>query len=321
MRRVLVTYNMFKDGYSELCKEYDVTFPPEGVESFSYEEVLGMISEYDALQSMFNFPVDRQLLDAAGDRLRIVSNYAAGYDNIDVEYATQRGVQVTNTPDPVTEPTADQALALILAVSRRVAELDRRLRVGDVEVKLLNNLGHSLYGATLGIIGMGRIGESLARRAVACGMKIVYHNRKPLSAHKEELYGARYLSMDELLKVSDVVSVNAPYSSSTHHLLSHEQFKMMKPSAILVNTARGGLVDERALIEALKKGEIWGAGLDVFEFGDYPSHELTLMDNVVLNPHTGTQTIEVRHEMARHVSRNIINFFCGEGHVDCVNKL
>ncbi len=321
MKRVLVTYNMFKEGYADLMKDYEVTFPPEGVESFTYEEVLSMISEYDALQSMFNFPVDKRLLDTAGDRLRIVSNYAVGYDNVDVEYATQRGVQVTNTPDPVTEPTADQALGLMLATLRRISELDRRLRVGDVEVRLLNNLGHSLYGATLGVVGVGRIGEALVRRAVACGMKIVYHNRHRLPQHKEELYGARYVSLEELLEVSDVVSINAPYTPQTHHLIGREEFRRMKPSAILVNTARGGLVDEKALIEALREGEIWGAGLDVFEFGDYPSPELTQMDNVVLNPHTGTQTIEVRHEMARHVSRNIINFFSGEGHVDCVNKI
>ncbi|MFR9603465.1 MAG: NAD(P)-dependent oxidoreductase [Rikenellaceae bacterium] len=320
-KRVLVTYNMFKEGYSELCELYDVTFPPKGVESFTYEEVLDMIGEYDALQSMFNFPVDKELLDRASDRLRIVSNYAAGYDNIDVNYATLKGVQVTNTPDPVTEPTADQALGLMLAVSRRIAELDRRLRIGDVEVKLLNNLGHSLRGATLGIVGMGRIGESLAKRAIACGMKIVYHNRKAISPQKEEAYGAKLLSLEELLKVSDVVSINAPYTPQTHHIISTKEFRLMKPSAILINTARGGLVDEKALIEALREGEIWGAGLDVFEFGHYPSQELTTMDNVVLNPHTGTQTIEVRHEMARHVSRNIINFFEGRAEIDKVNKV
>ncbi|MFR9593996.1 MAG: NAD(P)-dependent oxidoreductase [Rikenellaceae bacterium] len=320
MRRVLVTYNMFKEGYSELCKHYDVTFPPEGVESFNYDEVLSMIGEYDALQSMFNFPVDKHLLDAAGDRLRIVSNYAVGYDNVDVEYATQRGVQVTNTPDPVTEPTADQALGLMLAVARRISELDRRLRTGDVEVALLNNLGHSLSGATLGIVGMGRIGEALARRAVACGMKVIYHNRRALSPEKEATYGAKYVSLEELLRESDVVSINAPHTPDTHHLMSSEQFKMMKSSAILINTARGPLVDEKALVVALQQGEIWGAGLDVFEFGNYPSQELTLMDNVVLNPHTGTQTIEVRHEMARHVSRNIINFFEG-GDIDRVNVI
>ncbi len=321
MKRVLVTYNMFRDGFAELMDRYDVTFPPEGVESFTYDEVLSMISEYDALQSMFNFPVDARLLDAAGERLKIVANYAAGYDNIDVPAATQRRVQVTNTPDPVTEPTADHALGLMISAMRRISEIDRHLRLGKVEVKLLNNLGHSLYGATLGIFGMGRIGEALARRARACGMKIVYCNRRPLSPSKEALYDATYLPLDELLKVSDVVSINAPYTPETHHIIGAEQFKLMKPTAVVINTARGALIDERALIDALNNGEIWRAGLDVFEYGHYPSEELLSMDNVVLSPHLGTQTIEVRHEMARHVSRNIINFFEGEGQVDRVNDI
>lgn len=311
---------MFKEGYAQLCERYDVTFPPEGVESFTYDEVVAMIGEYDALQSMFNFPVDKRLLDAGGDRLRIVSNYAAGYDNIDVDYATLRGMQVTNTPDPVTEPTADQALGLILATARRISEIDRRIRVGDVEVKLLNNLGHSLYGATLGIIGMGRIGEALARRCIACGMKIVYHNRTRLDTQREAKYSATYMSLEELLKVSDVVSLNAPYTPQTHHIMGAEQFKTMKSTAIFVNTARGAMVDEAALADALRSGEIWGAGLDVFEHGHYPSNVFLNLDNIVLSPHLGTQTIEVRHEMARNVSRNIINFFEG-GHIDKVNHV
>ncbi len=310
-KRVLVTYNMFREGYSELMERYDVTFPPDGVESFTYEEVLGMISEYDALQSMFNFKVDRALMEAGGERLKIVSNYAVGYDNVDLVAARELGIAVTNTPDPVTEPTADQAMALILGVSRRVAELDRGLRRGGVTVALLNNLGHSLYGATLGIVGMGRIGQAVARRAVASGMKIVYNNRSRLSEELERKYSAQYLSFDELLSVSDVVSINAPHTPETHHLIGAEELKKMKRSAVLVNTARGPLVDEHALVEALRSGEIWGAGLDVFEFGDYPLDELLGMESVLLTPHVGTQTIEVRHEMAAYVSRNIINFFEG----------
>ncbi len=319
MKKVLVTYNMFREGYAELMERYDVTFPPDGVESFTYDEVLSMISEYDVLQSMFNFTVDRRLLDAA-PKLKIVSNYAVGYDNIDLAYATQLGIQVTNTPDPVTAPTADQAMGLLLAVSRRISELDRRLRKYEVEVALLNNLGHSLAGSTIGIVGMGRIGQALAQRAIASGMRVIYHNRRPISPNLEEKYAATYVSFEELLQQSDVVSINAPYTAETHHLMGAEQFKLMKNSAILINTARGPLVDEHALVAALQAGEIWGAGLDVFEFGDYPLEDLLGMDNVVLNPHTGTQTFEVRNEMAAHVSRNIINFFEG-GEVACVNHI
>ncbi|MFR9513213.1 MAG: NAD(P)-dependent oxidoreductase [Rikenellaceae bacterium] len=310
-KRVLVTYNMFKQGYTDLMERYEVTFPPEGVETFTYEEVLGMIHEYDALQSMFNFKVDRQLMDAAGPRLKVVSNYAVGYDNIDVEYATVKGIQVTNTPDPVTEPTADQAMGLILAVTRRISEIDRRMRVGSVTIGLLENLGHSLYGGTIGIVGMGRIGQALARRAVAAGMNVQYYNRRPLAPEIEAAYGAKLVSLEELLASSDVVSINAPLSEETYHIIGAKEFKLMKPSAIFVNTARGALVDERALVDALNAGEIWGAGLDVFEFGDNPLEELLKMDNVVLVPHLGTQTFETRNEMAALVSRNIINFFEG----------
>ncbi|MFL1683972.1 NAD(P)-dependent oxidoreductase [Coprobacter secundus] len=318
-KKVLVTYNMFRPGYSELIKKYDVTFPPEGKESFSYDEVLDMISEYDALQSMFNFPVDKQLIDAA-PKLKIISNYAVGYDNIDISYATKKGIQVTNTPDPVTEPTADQAMGLILSVCRRISELDRRLRIpGAVKVELLGNLGLSLYGKTIGIIGMGRIGQALARRALSSGMKVMYHNRRRLEPAIENLYNATFLSLDELLMRSDIVSVNAPFSKETYHLIGERELGLMKSQAVLINTARGPLVDEKALIEALKGKKIWGAGLDVFEFGDYPSPELLEMDNVVMNPHTGTQTIDVRHEMAAYVSRNIINFFEGNGPVAKVN--
>lgn len=319
-KRVLVTYNMFRAGYAELIEKYDVTFPPEGRESFTYDEVLEMIEDYDVLQSMFNFKVDEALI-TKGKRLKLISNYAVGFDNIDVACATRLGIQVTNTPHSVTEPTADQAMGLIYAVTRRIAEMDRRIRIkGNVHVGLLENLGHSLYGKTLGIIGMGRIGCALARRAMAAGMKIVYTKRNRMSDEEEQKYNAVYMSKEELLQCADIVSVNAPYTPETFHIIGEAEFELMKPSAILINTARGPLVDEKALVTALKEGKIWGAGLDVFENGDYPSDELAMLDNAVLNPHLGTQTIETRNEMAFVVSQNIINFFEG-GEVFKVNSI
>lgn len=320
MKRVVVTYNMFRAGYAELMKKYEVIFPPEGHEIFTYDEVYEMIPEVDALQSMYNFSVDKKLMDHAPN-LKIVSNYAVGFDNIDIPYATLKGIQVTNTPDPVTEPTADMAMGLILAVMRRIADCDRRLRIpGTLRWGLLDNLGYSLYGKTLGIYGMGRIGQALAHRAIASGMKIIYNNRHHVPEEIENRYGAIYVSLEELLETADVVSINAPYTPDTRHVINAESIRMMKKTAVLINTARGPLVDELALAKALKERVIWGAGLDVYEFGHKVSPELLELDNVVLTPHTGTQTFEVRNEMAEFVSRNIINFFEG-GPISKVNQI
>lgn len=310
MKRILVTYDMFREGFTELVEKYEVVFPEN--RDFTYEEVLEMIPEFDVLCSMYDFPVNRELIDRAA-RLQLVSNYAAGYNNIDVAYARSKGITVTNTPDPVTAPTADIALGLMLDTARRITECDRKLRTQGrgMKVGVLENLGLPLTGKTLGIIGMGRIGKALCKRARACGMEVIYHNRRPLYIEEETKLGVVYASKEELLEQSDFVSVNAPYTPETHHLIGEEELKRMKPTAILINTARGPLVDERALIEALRQGEIHGAGLDVFEFGDYPSPELLEMDNVVLIPHIGTQTLETRIEMARTVSRNVIGFFEG----------
>ena len=310
-KKVLVTYQMFRSGYAELMEKYDVTFPPEGRETFTYDEVYQMLPEYDALQSMFNFPVSRELLQRGLPRLRIVSNYAVGYDNIDIESANELGITVTNTPEPVIEPTADMAYGLMLSVARRIADSDRRLRSGNIRFGLLENLGYSLAGKTLGIIGLGRIGKAIARRANASAMHVIYNSRHRLSHEQEQQYNATYCQFDELLRTSDFISINVPYYDATYHMIGREQFELMKPTAILVNTARGPIIDEIEMIRVLREGRIFGAGLDVFEFGDKVSKELLELDNVVLTPHLGTQTFDVRNEMAAYVSRNIINFFEG----------
>ena len=309
MKKILVTYNMFREGFVELEDKYDVTFP-EGNKDFSYEEVMDMISEYDALCSMFDFPVNKELIDK-GTRLQMIANYAVGYNNIDVDYAISKGLTVANTPGPTTEPTANIALALLLDTARRVTECGRKLRTlgTNMKVGVLENLGMRVTGATLGIIGMGRIGKALCKRARACGMDVIYHNRRRLDLNEETKIGAIYVTLDELFEQSDFVSVNAPYTPETHHVIGEEELKKMKRTAILINTSRGPLVDEKALIKALQNGEIHGAGLDVFEFGDHPSPELLAMDHVVLTPHIGTQTTYSRIEMAKAVSDNVIGFF------------
>lgn len=311
MAKILVTYDMFREGFTELVDKYDVTFP-EG-RDFTYEEVFEMIPEYDVLCSMFDFPVDKKLIDHA-PKLQLIANYAVGYNNIDVAYALEKGLTVANTPDPVTAPTANLALGLMLDVARRITECDRKLRTlgKAMKVGVLENLGMNVTGKTLGILGMGRIGKALAKRANACGMEVIYHNRRQLYIEEETKLNVTYVSKEELLANSDFVSLNAPYTSETHHIIGEKELRQMKPTAILINTARGPLVDEQALVKALQDGTIWGAGLDVFEFGDYPLPELLAMDNVVLTPHIGTQTTEVRVVMARTVCDNVIGFLEGD---------
>lgn len=319
MIKVLVTYDMFREGFTELEKLYDVTFP-EG-RDFTYDEVYEMIPEYDVLCSMFDFPVNKKLIDNA-PKLKLVSNYAVGYNNIDVAYCLEKGVTVTNTPGPVTAPTANIALGLMLDVARRITECDRKLRQQGKQMKVgvLENLGIPIDGKTLGIIGMGRIGRALAKRALACNMNIIYHNRHRLDTEYEESLNARYVSKEELLAQSDFVSVNAPYMPETYHIIGEKELKQMKPSAVLINTSRGPLVDEHALVKALKDGTIHGAGLDVFEFGDHPLPELLELDNVVLTPHIGTQTYETRVIMAQTVCNNVIGFIEGDWPITRVLK-
>lgn len=318
-KKVLVTYDMFREGFSEMEKRYDVTFP-DG-RNLTYEEVTEMIPKYEVLCSMFDFPVDKALIDK-GKKLKLIANYAVGYNNIDVSYALEKGITVANTPDPVTAPTANLALGLMIDAARRITECDRKLRTlrRSMKVGVLENLGVSITGQTLGIIGMGRIGKALARRALACGMHIIYHNRKSLSESEEKELKAVYVSKEDLLKQADFVSLNAPYTPETRHIIGENELKMMKSSAILINTSRGPLVDEKALVQALQNGVILGAGLDVFENGDHPSEELFSMDNVVLTPHIGTQTMDTRIEMARTVSNNVIGFLEGDRPVSQVTK-
>jgi lactate dehydrogenase-like 2-hydroxyacid dehydrogenase len=241
--------------------------------------------------------------------LKLVTNFGVGFNNIDLEACRERDIRVTNTPQPVIEPTAELAFALMHAVARRTAEFDRKLREGKAEpFGVMNNLSHSLYGKTLGIIGMGRIGQALARRAVASGMQIVYNNRRPLSdeAMKQLGYEARYMSKEQLLETADFVSLNLPYTPEVRHIIDGKALRMMKSTSYLINTARGAHVDEEALVKALREGEIAGAAIDVYEHEPAIHPELLTLDNVVLSPHTGTGTWEGRIDMCENVCDNIL---------------
>ena len=315
--KVLITYNIFGELYRSILTEFDVTIPAPGVESFTYDEVLSVIGEYDALLSMWNFPVDERLL-AAAKKLKIVANYAVGYDNIDVSAATKQNIVVANTPDPVTAPTADIAMGLIISLLRGIPAYDKRQRVGGYVKGIMTDLGYSLSGKQLGILGMGRIGKALATRAKAFGMCVAYNNRNRLSVTEEQQYDAQYMTFDELISTSDILSINAPLTPDTYHIIDADALSKMKPGAYIVNTARGPLIDEKSLVEALRNKKIAGAGLDVYEFNDTVSKELTELDNTVLLPHIGTQTVEARRDMAKFAATNIRNFFYG-GRVARVN--
>ncbi len=318
--RILMTYDMFRDGFTELEQRYEVTFPKG--RDYTYEEVFNMIPEYEILCPMFNFPVDARLIDNAA-KLKLIANYAVGYNNIDVAYALEKGITIANTPDPVIAPTANLALGLMIDAARRITECDRKLRAEgeNMKVSILENMGTQISGKILGIFGMGRIGKALAKRARACGMEVVYHNRRQLYVEEETKLNVTYVSFEELLSKSDFISLNAPYTPETHHIIDEKALSTMKPSCILINTARGALIDEYALVNALKYGVIRSAGLDVFEFGDHPLPELIKLGNIVMTPHIGTQTSSARFEMAQAVSNNIIGFIEGDRPVSRVLKV
>jgi len=232
---------------------------------FDREKLFSIIPRCDGLICLLTDTIDKDLIDA-GEKLKIIANIGVGYNNIDWKYAASRGIEVTNTPGVLTDATADLAMALLLSVSRRVLEADRFLRDGhfkgwDLELML----GLELNGATLGIVRVGRIGQAFALRARAFGMKIIYYNRKPLSSDIEEKLNAKWVTFDELLRKSDILSLHCPLTEETHHLIGKEEFRRMKKGVIIINTARGAVVDEAELVKALKEGYVGGVGLDVYE--------------------------------------------------------
>jgi glyoxylate reductase len=274
-----------------------------------YERIRGA----DAVLTLLTTKVDRSFLDAAGSQLKVVSNVAVGYNNIDVAECRQRGVIATNTPGVLTDATADIAMALILMVTRRLGEGERIVRSKQPwQWGMFMLLGTGLQGRRLGIVGMGAIGQALARRATAFGMTVAYTNRTAVAPEIEAELGTERLDFDELLGTSDIVTINCPYSSETHHLIGAEQFEQMRSTAFLVNTARGPIVDEAALVEALRSGAIAGAGLDVYEHEPLLEPGLDELDNAVLIPHLGSATIETRAAMATLAARNTVAVLSGQ---------
>lgn len=307
--KVLVTHRIPVEGLKALEKEFDIKVP-EG-KYFSQRELAELIPDYDALIPVFGFEVGKDLI-SKGKKLKIIANFGAGYNNIDVKTATGNNILVTNTPRTVIEPTAEMTIALLLSLVRRVAEFDKKLKhKEEIQWEVMANLGHTLEGKTLGIIGMGNIGKSVALKAKAFGMNILYYRKTPLGYTDEKAYSARYVRFEDLLRSSDVVSLHTPLTDATHHLLGDKEFMKMKEGAFVINTSRGAVIHEKALIRYLRNGHLGGAGLDVYEFEPKISDELLDMYNVVLVPHIGTASYEARIAMAEEAANNIATFFKG----------
>jgi Lactate dehydrogenase and related dehydrogenases len=278
------------------------------------EELLAAMARADVLVPTLADHIDAGLLAGAGEKLKLIANYGAGVDHIDVQSARQRGILVSNTPGVVTEDTADMAMALMLAVTRRIPEGLAEMQAGDWRGwSPMTHLGGRIGGKRLGILGMGRIGQAVARRAQAFGMQIHYHNRKRLRAEIEEPLEATYWeSLDQMVARMDVISINCPHTPSTFHLMNARRLKLLKPTAVIVNTSRGEVIDENALTRMLRAGEIAGAALDVYERGAEVNPRLRELPNVVLLPHMGSATLEGRIEMGEKVILNIKTF--ADGH-------
>lgn len=285
----------------------------------SKREILQGVQNADGLISTLSDRIDGEIINAA-PRLRIIANYAVGYNNIDLSAARERGIFVTNTPGVLTETTADSTWALILAAARRLPEGERLARSGKwtgwAPTQLL---GSDVFGATLGIIGMGRIGQAVARRAIGFQMRVVYYSRHRLAAKDEKRLRLSFLPLPELLKGSDFVSLHLPLTQESHHLIDRKAFRLMKPTAFLINTARGPIVDEKALIDALRKKRIAGAGLDVFEEEPTLPRALRERNEVVLLPHLGSASLGTRIRMGRIVLENLVAALTGKNPPNMVN--
>ncbi len=287
---------------------------------WSASELLQKAPGHDYLLCLVTDTVNAQVLEACAPQLKLVANMAVGYNNIDVATAQRLGIVVTNTPGVLTDTTADLAFGLLLATARRMGEAERYLRAGKFTGwGPLLLCGTDVYDATLGILGAGRIGKAMARRAHGFDMKVLYYNRHRLPLEEEKQYGLTYASLDEVLQQADFVSIHTPYTQETHHLLDEHKLALMKPEAMLINTSRGPIVDEKALVHALQHGIIAAAGLDVFEREPTVEPELLAMENVVLLPHIASASLKTRTRMATMASENIVAHVKGQPPPNIVN--
>ncbi len=316
---VVVTRRLPEAVETRLCELFDARLREDDT-PMRREELVEAMGRADVLVPTITDRIDAAMLAQAGERLKLIANFGAGVDHIDVESARRRGILVSNTPGVVTEDTADMTIALILAVTRRIPEGLALMQSGEWQGWAPTAmLGGRIAGRRLGILGMGRIGQAVARRARAFGMQIHYHNRRRLRPEIEAEFEATYWeSLDQMVARMDVISINCPHTPSTFHLMNARRLKLMKPEAVIVNTSRGEVIDENALTRMLRAGEIAGAGLDVFEHGSEINPRLRELKNVVLLPHMGSATVEGRSEMGEKVILNIRTFEDGHRPPDLV---
>jgi len=309
LKKILITDIIPEVGVNLLKEHYDVTMNSSG-NGLTKEEMIASFNQYDGIVTSLTNSIDQEVIEACPN-VKIMANYAVGYNNVDIESAVKRGLIVTNTPDVLSDTTAETAWSLLFAVSRRIVEADKYVREGNWK-KFSSNLflGRDIFNKTLGIVGAGSIGRRFAEKARGYHMTILYYNRHR-DFEFEKQYNAKYVALEELLSESDFVSLHVPLNEETHHLIGEEELLLMKESAILINTARGAVIDQEALIKVLEEKKIYGAGLDVFEDEPNVPEALMALDNVVLLPHIGSSSTETRDRMSELVAHNIINVLEG----------
>lgn len=317
MYRILSDYPAPEECFAPFREEFDIIVADHYL---SHDEVARAVGEYDALYNIVT-KIDKEVIDAAAaGKCRVIANNGVGYDNVDVAYATEKGIFILNTPTQVTEATAENAATLIFAVMRDTARFDREVRDHIWDSPFFPTRATQVEGSTLGVMGLGRIGKRVAAKAQGMGMNVIYYDAFRLPEETEKELGVTYKSFDEVLAEADCVTLHMPYIPENHHLFNAETFKKMKSTAYLVNCARGPIVDEHALVEALKEGTIKAAALDVFENEPHPLEELLSLNNVTLSPHASSGTWKTRIAMAQEALAGIAEFLRGNTPSNVVNK-
>ncbi len=316
--RILVTRHVFPEAIAILEQAGDVQYNDTS-DGLSADELKAAAADKQAVVCQLTDKIDADFMDAAGD-LKVIANVAVGFDNIDIPAASERGIIVTNTPGVLTDTTADLAFTLLMAASRRISEADRFLRSGawhQWEIDMFT--GHDIYGHTLGILGMGRIGHGVAQRARGFDMRVIYHDVNRATPAQEAEWGIEYVDRETLFRESDFLSIHVPLNEHTRHAVGSDEFALMKPTAVLVNTSRGPVVEEKALVKALETGQIASAGLDVFEEEPTVDPGLLALENIVLVPHIGSASIKTRTRMCTMAAENAAAVLRGQRPPNPVN--